>query len=308
MLSKKFLTLYLKGLAMGAADVVPGVSGGTIAFITGIYEELINSLKSISVDKLKLLKDSGIAATWKAINGNFLLTLLLGIATSIFTLSSAISYLLENFSEITWSFFFGLIVASVFLLRKSIKSWNVSIVAHLILGILVAYGVSVVAPVKGSDSTLYLFMSGSVAICAMILPGISGAFILLLLGMYSQVISAVKSLEINAMIIFASGCAFGLISFSRFLSWMFEKFHNQTIALLTGFMIGSLNKVWPWKKTLETWEDHHGKLIPTVQENISPFNYTSAVGQDPYIITSIIMFAAAMIFVLKIEKMGETEN
>ena len=297
---KDYLFLYLKGAAMGAADVVPGVSGGTIAFITGIYQQLIESIKSISFSTLLTLKNEGFKAAWDSINGTFLLTLGLGVVSSLVSLAHVITYLLEAFPEMVWSFFFGLIVASSIMIKRMIGTWNPSVIASLILGAGIAYWISVATPAGGSDNFLFIFFSGAIAICAMILPGISGAFILLLLGMYAPMIEALKSFDLPIVVVFVSGCGIGLLAFSRVLSWMFTHYSNQTLSLLMGFMLGSLNKVWPWKLTLKAFEDHHGKLIPIVQQNISPLKYQS----DPYLFSSLtlMVFAVGLIFFL--EKLG----
>lgn len=297
---KDYFVLYLKGAAMGAADVVPGVSGGTIAFIAGIYQQLIESIKSISFSTLLILKRDGFKAAWESINGTFLLTLGLGVLTSLLSLAHVITYLLDTFPEMVWSFFFGLIVASSLMIKRMIRSWNLSSIGSLVIGAAVAYWISVATPASGSDNFLFIFFSGAIAICAMILPGISGAFILLLLGMYAPIIEALKSFDLPIIVVFASGCGIGLLAFSRVLSWMFTNYSNQTLSLLMGFMLGSLNKVWPWKLTLEAFENHHGKLIPIVQENISPLKYES----DPYLFSSITLMIFAIVLIFFLEKLG----
>lgn len=270
---KNYFSIAAKGLAMGAADVIPGVSGGTIAFISGIYEEFINSLKSFDISLIKKLKNEGIAETWKHINGNFLLSLFSGILISIVSLSKLIGYLLQNHAEILWSFFFGLIIASTYFIGKKIKQWNITSVLFLMVGIGIAYYITIAAPTETPESTWFIVLSGAIAICAMILPGISGSFILLLLGKYAFILNAVSTLNFKVIVSFALGCILGLITFSHVLSWMFRKYHDLTIALLTGFMIGSLNKVWPWKNTLLWATDHHGKQIAIKQISVLPNNY-----------------------------------
>lgn len=301
---KDYFLLYLKGAAMGAADVVPGVSGGTIAFIAGIYEQLIESIKSISFSTLTVLRKEGFKAAWESINGTFLLTLGLGVITSLVSLAHVITYLLDAFPEMVWSFFFGLIVASSLMIRKMITAWDMAAFGSLLIGALTAYWISVATPAGGSDNLLFIFFSGAIAICAMILPGISGAFILLLLGMYAPMIDALKSFDIPIVIVFVSGCGIGLLAFSRVLSWMFKHYHNQTLSLLMGFMLGSLNKVWPWKLTLKAFEDHHGKLIPIVQENISPLKYQSLTLKNPYLLPSVALMVFAILLIFFLEKLG----
>ena len=242
--------LALKGMAMGAADVVPGVSGGTIAFIVGIYDELINSIKSINAHSLKLLFTGKIPSFWKAINGNFLFSILLGIGISVFSLAELITWLLVTHPIMVWAFFFGLVLASTWFVSKDIKEWNVKTVASFIVGAAVAYYITVATPTETPSNLLFIFLCGVIAICAMILPGISGSFILVLLGKYFYIMDAVKGLKFEVLLVFAAGALIGITSFSRVLSFALARFRNSTLALLTGFMLGSLNKVWPWKEKI----------------------------------------------------------
>ena len=232
---------------MGAADVVPGVSGGTIAFISGIYEELIESINKINFGALKVWKNEGLKKFWEHINGTFFVFLFAGIFISILSLSKVVLYLLENEPVLLWSFFFGLIIASVWLIGKSIKKWNFGVIAFLILGTGIAFYISTIQTVANVEAEWYIVLSGALAICAMILPGVSGSFILVLLGSYHTVLSAIKDRDLMIIGLFAIGCIVGLLSFARLLKYLFSKFKEVTIALLTGFMIGSLYKVWPWK-------------------------------------------------------------
>lgn len=247
---KDYVTLALKGMAMGAADVVPGVSGGTIAFIVGIYDELINSIKSINAHSLKLLFTGKIVSFWKAINGSFLFSILLGIGISVFSLAKLITWLLEAHPIMVWAFFFGLVLASTCFVSKDIKEWNVKTIASFIVGAAVAYYITVATPAETPTNLLFIFLCGAIAICAMILPGISGSFILVLLGKYFYIMDAVKELKIGILLVFAAGALIGITSFSRVLSFALARFRNSTLALLTGFMLGSLNKVWPWKEKI----------------------------------------------------------
>ena len=299
--AKEYLVLVLKGMGMGAADVVPGVSGGTIAFITGIYEELINSIKSINLKALKLLLNLKIAEFWKAINGNFLVSVLLGIGISVFSLAKGLKYLLDNHPVLIWSFFFGLIVASAIYVAKSIKKWNISTVVAGIAGIVVAYFITVITPAEANTTTWFIFLSGAIAICAMILPGISGSFILVLLGMYKFILDAVGDLQIAVILTFLVGAAIGIIAFSNVLSWLLKKFHNQTIAVLAGFMLGSLNKVWPWKQVTETFIDRHGETKPLVEINVLPGSYEQISGDSAFLVGAILLaiIGFALIFVIE---------
>ena len=247
---KDYVTLALKGMAMGAADVVPGVSGGTIAFIVGIYDELINSIKSINAHSLKLLFTGKILSFWKAINGSFLFSILLGIGISVFSLAKLITWLLVTHPIMVWAFFFGLVLASTWFVSKDIKEWNVKTVASFIVGAAVAYYITVATPTETPTNLFFIFLCGAIAICAMILPGISGSFILVLLGKYFYIMDAVKGLKLEVLLVFAAGALIGITSFSRVLSFALARFRNSTLALLTGFMLGSLNKVWPWKEKM----------------------------------------------------------
>lgn len=254
---KDYGLILLKGIGMGAADVVPGVSGGTIAFIVGIYEELIDSIKSINGHSLKLLFTGKIATFWKAINGNFLFALVSGIAISIFSLAKLITYLLENQPVLVWSFFFGLVLASTLFVSQDIKRWDWKTILSFIIGAVIAFYITIATPAETPDGLWFIFLCGAIAICAMILPGISGSFILVLLGKYYYVMEAVKNFNIVIILVFICGAAIGITSFSRLLSYLLHKFHDITIAVLAGFMLGSLNKVWPWKA-----EDTISNILP----------------------------------------------
>jgi putative membrane protein len=290
---------------MGAADAVPGVSGGTIAFMTGIYEELIFSLKQCSGSAIKVLLKSGIKATWQHINGSFLLALFSGIVISILTLSRVVLYLLVNHPILLWSFFFGLILAAVWSVVRHIEKWEIGIIATFLIGTVSAFFITTISPTTIETSPFIVFLSGMIAICAMILPGISGSFILLLLGMYAPMLMAVKELQFMTLFIFAGGCATGLLSFSHVLSWMFKHYKTMTLALLGGFMLGSLNKVWPWKQTIETVIDRHGKEIPLVQNNILPHTFETLNTQPAYMWYAILLMLFGMGMVVMLEKMGD---
>ena len=267
---KDYSLLVLKGMGMGAADVVPGVSGGTIAFMVGIYEELIDSIKSINGESLKLLLTGKIAAFWKAINANFLLFLVTGIGISVFSLAKVITWLLTEHPILVWAFFFGLVLASTWFVSKDIKKWDWKTILSYVIGIIIAFYITIATPAETPTNLPFIFLCGVIAICAMILPGISGSFILVLLGKYFYIMDAVKTFNIPVMLVFICGAAIGITSFSRVLSFALRKFHDVTIAVLAGFMLGSLNKVWPWKETVETYTDSHGVVKPLVESNILP--------------------------------------
>ncbi len=264
---KDYAILTLKGMGMGAADVVPGVSGGTIAFIVGIYDELINSIKSINGESLKLLFSGKLTAFWQYIHANFLLSILLGIGISVFSLAKVITWLLVAHPVLVWSFFFGLVLASTWFVSKDIKEWNWKTIAGFVAGVIIAFYITIATPAETSSEWWFIFVCGAIAICAMILPGISGSFILVLLGKYFFIMEAVKTLNIKVMLIFAAGAFIGITTFSRVLSYALKNFRNITLAVLTGFMLGSLNKVWPWKEKIEMMADGH---IIELESNILP--------------------------------------
>jgi putative membrane protein len=290
-------------MGMGAADVVPGVSGGTIAFITGIYEELINTIKSIQPSLLKDLKKGGIKAVWYKINAPFLISLLAGIAISIVSLSRVILYLLQNHPIPVWSFFFGLILASAFTIAGEIKEWNLPVILATFVGTSIAYIITIISPAETPNDLWFIFICGAIAICAMILPGISGSFILLLMGKYEYIFTSLKELNITIIITFALGCVTGILSFSHILSWMFKKYKNITIALLAGFMIGSLNKVWPWKEVLLK-VTINGKEKILQEGNLLPAKYTEITGMPNQLWIAIAMFVVGIILSIGIERFG----
>lgn len=265
-----YLLLALKGCAMGMADVIPGVSGGTIAFISGIYTELIDSIRKVGGPSLRLLATLRLREFWRAVNGNFLAAVFGGVLAAVFSLARVMTYLLEHHRIEVWSFFFGLIVASALLVARDVTRWNAASVAALLCGIAAAWWITVASPSQTPETWWFILLSGAIAICAMILPGISGAFILLLLGKYQFILHAVATFDLRVLALFATGAIAGLVSFSHLLSWLLRRFHDATIALLMGFMIGSLNKVWPWKETLESYSDSHGALHPLVERNVLP--------------------------------------
>ena len=264
---KDYAMLVLKGMSMGAADVVPGVSGGTIAFIVGIYDELINSIKSINLHAGRLLCKGRLREFWKTINGNFLFFLLLGIGISVFSLAKLITYLLETEPVLVWSFFFGLVLASTWFVSKDIKEWNWKTVSGFLVGAVVAFYITVATPTETPSNLFFIFFCGVIAICAMILPGISGSFILVLLGKYFYIMEAVETLDLVVLGVFAVGCFLGITSFSHVLSYALRRFRNVTLAVLSGFMLGSLNKVWPWKAQVK--ELVEGQTI-VVEQNVLP--------------------------------------
>lgn len=294
---------------MGTADLMPGVSGGTIALILGVYKELIQSIDSINLKNLKSLKKEGIKSFWTNINGEFLTVLFLGIITAILSLSFAIDWLINEHPIPLWSFFLGLLIASIFLLKNTLKKWNVSNSLLVIFSAILSFMLTQMTPVNGEIGLFYLFISGFFGIIAMILPGISGAYILLILGSYSTVISLIKSaitslsnLELEIMIptitqlsVFILGIVIGLRIFASILKWLFDKQHDKTMAVLIGLMFGALHKLWPWQQKFE-WS--LGESNKTLSKPISPFDYQ----EDPQLILAAVFFITGLYLVWILER------
>ena len=299
---KQLLMVYLKGVAMGASDVVPGVSGGTIAFITGIYERLINAIKSINWSNIKLFFTGHIRECWQNIDGTFLVCLIAGIATSFLSLAKLITWLIATYPTFVWAFFFGLIIASTLFIGKKVK-WNwKTVLAFLLFAVLSFFITSPGnAPLNQNNALWYIFICGAVAICAMILPGISGSFILLLLGTYFYMMDAISTLQFAVILVFMAGAVIGILSFANLLSWLFKHFEMLTLAALTGFMFGSLNKVWPWKETITTYLDKHGVVTPLTQRNILP-------ALDGQLLIALLLVAVGIILVFGLEKVADRKN
>ena len=286
------LLIFLKGMAMGAADVVPGVSGGTIAFISGIYDPLLRSINAINLSLFKTLKSEGIKGAWKSINGPFLLLLFAGIATSVVSLAKLLSTLLETQPIMLWSFFFGLILASIVLVWKPIEhsnKWSTALLSSI--GFVSALSISLFNPLPEASSLIYLFFSGALAICAMILPGISGSFILVLLGSYPTILNAVHERNLSVLLVVGAGAVFGLLSFSKLLKWLFEHFKNATLTVLVGFIAGSLPKIWPWKGETE------------LGLNLYLPNFKTP---DDQLLTGLMFMSLGLILVLLLEFVGNT--
>lgn len=303
-----YLALIAKGMAMGAADVVPGVSGGTIAFITGIYGRLLNALKSVNPSLLKVLSNEGFSAVWQRVDGTFLLCVFGGVLTSILSFAHAITWFLAAYPEMLWSFFFGLILVSGLHMIRQVHQWHAGTIAMLLAGMVIAYAVGVLSPTSLEPKPLTLLFAGSIAICAMILPGISGSFILLMMGLYGPVIDAVKNLDLGVLAIFGTGCIAGLLSFSHVLSWLLHRHRDLALSLLTGLMLGALGKVWPWKETLQTRINSAGEQVPLIQANVSPFDYEMITGQPAYLVESIGLMIFAIVLVAFIEWLGSKKH
>jgi len=327
---KDYFLITLKGVAMGAADAVPGVSGGTIALISGIYQELISTISNINISFLKTLRTHGFKAFWKELNGNFILALLIGILTSFVTFMRLAKYLIETHPVLIWSFFFGLIIASIFFVAKQIDKWNVATFIALILGAFIAYYITTLPSMASNSNPLFLFIAGAIAICAMILPGISGSFILVILGAYKTLSDAINDWDFKRIAIFGAGAVVGLLSFSRVLKWLFKHYQNTTLALLTGFIFGSLNKIWPWKKSISVLNDITGEAQSlskitdlgtlavyqqqinnfesykvVTEESVSPFVYTSINnGVSSQLIPALTLIIVGFLTIFILEKIG----
>ncbi|WP_282043991.1 DUF368 domain-containing protein [Winogradskyella flava] len=313
-----YLIITFKGIAMGAADVVPGVSGGTIAFISGIYEELIESIDKVDFSVFKVWKASGFKVAWKSINGNFLLALFSGIAISILSLAKLIKWLLHNEPILLWSFFFGLVLASILYIAKQINGWSAKIIIAIIATSILSYFITLAEPFASPDSPFYLLFCGFIAIIAMILPGVSGAFILLILGAYQTAIDTINNLRDGLLtgnmelfkdallkfVLLAVGAVIGLKVFSKALNWMFKHQKNLTLAILTGFMIGSLNKIWPWKEVLKTRINSEGEEVTLLDKSILPSSFDGDNKMLMAIVFIVIGFAAILI----LERLGSQKN
>ena len=303
---------------MGLAEVIPGVSGGTIAFITGIYERLLDAIRAVGPGLLPVFREKGIKGVWKALDGLFLVSLLGGMAFGIVIGVFGLSYLLENYPPMVWAFFFGLIIASAIYIGKQIDRWGAGEIILLIIGVLIAYGITIISPANGSESLLFVFFCGAIAISALILPGISGSFILLLMGMYTYIISdtlkpALKTLDPDKLLtmgVFALGCIVGLMTLSRVLSWTFKNYRRLTLAILTGFMLGSLNKIWPWRNPTEWLRDGAGAIVMDedglpkkilMEDNVLPGMYEG----EPLVLGAIVMMILGFVSVFLIERLGK---
>ena len=298
---KEYVVISLKGMAMGAADVVPGVSGGTIAFISGIYEELLNSISSFNFSLINVFKNEGFKSVWIKVNGNFLVSLFVGILISVLSLAKLIESMLENHPIVIWSFFFGLVLASIIYIGKQITKWTKGSVLCLILGAILAFYITTLNPmVSANSSPWFLLFAGMIAICAMILPGISGSFILVLLGAYKPVLNALNTKDFVSIIIFLVGAILGLLSFSRILKWLFSTYKNYTLATLTGFIIGSLNKIWPWKETISWRTNSKGIEVPFNTASVSPFSFEG----DNQLLISIFLMLIGFGLIILLEKLA----
>jgi len=302
---KDYIAVGFKGLAMGAADVVPGVSGGTIAFISGIYEELVVSISNINFSLLKTLQKEGFKVAWKQLNGSFLAALFIGVLISILSLAKTIKYLLENEPILLWSFFFGLVMASIIFIGKQVQKWNYKLLLLAILGAAFGYTITIVSSTSITEiNYLFLVFAGAIASCAMILPGISGSYILLLMGVYPIVMTAITNRDVKIISAIGVGVILGLLFFSKLLKWLFSKYKNEMLVVLTGIMFGSLNKVWPWKITVTTYINSHGETKPLLEQSISPFSFDG----DPQLILSILLVLTGFFIIIAMERVAKLKK
>ncbi len=307
---------------MGVAETIPGVSGGTIAFITGIYERLLKSIRSFGPEAITAWKEGGFSAVWQAVDGNFLLRLFGGMVLGILVGVFGMAYLLENFPLQVWGFFFGLIAASAIYIGKQVKQWSIPAILAMLIAIVIAYWVTIATPAQGSESLLYVFVCGLIAISALMLPGLSGSFMLLLLGMYQFVLhdtlkeGVLEQQDLGAVVtlgVFGLGCLVGVLTFARVLSWLFDNYRDLTLAGLTGFMIGSLNKVWPWQEVLETRINSKGEEQVLFSKSVLPGRFAELsdnflYGNDSQTFAVLISIVVGFGLIFIIERAGRTER
>lgn len=302
---KEFFYNIFKGIGMGAANVIPGVSGGTIALLTGIFERLINSIKSFNLKALKLLISGNFKEFSKHVDLNFLIAVILGILIAIFTLAKLLEFLFDQYPTLVWAYFFGLIVASVYFVGKRINKWSSSVIIFGIIGAVGAASIAILTPAKENDAIWYVFICGIVATCSMILPGLSGSFILILMGNYELVwIESINKLDLEILAPLVVGAGAGLLAFSYILSWVFKNFKNQTLSLLTGFILGSLTVLWPWKDTVSTYIDRHGQTQPLKQKLALPDPAEPA----DYFWLSLLLMVLGLLSIWVLEKTAEKKK
>ena len=317
---KDTIKIMLKGAAMGVAEVIPGVSGGTLAFITGIYERLLSAISSINLSLISLWKTEGFKAVWARIDGLFLVKLLAGMGIGFILGLKLIVGLLESHPVHIWSFFFGLILASIPLIGKQVKKWGGLEIILLVFGAGLVYWVTIAAPSQGSEHLFVVFIAGMIGVSALMLPGLSGSFVLLLMGMYTIIMPAIEEVthhplspELLVVLVFGLGMLGGLLTFAKVLSFTFKKYPNPTLAILTGFLIGSLNKVWPWQHVTETRINSKGEEVVLFSESVLPTTFSDLTdnflyGNEPYLIVSGIIVLVAIGIVFLMDKYSISEE
>lgn len=301
---KPAILLYLKGIAMGMGDSVPGVSGGTIAVITHIYEKLINSIRRVDVEAFKMFFQGKFKDLWLYIDGNFLLLLGAGILSGLLLSANTVLFLLENFFEPLMGFFIGLVLASTWFLLSQTQIRKLPNLAMAILGLTLAIAISTLPAQSLNTDYLSVFLSGAVAICAMILPGLSGAFILLILGLYEFILTALTQFQIDYIVVFGAGCAVGLMGFSRVLNWLLNAHHQKSYGFITGLLLGSVSVLWPWQMLETAYTDSSGDLHPLVQSRLSPFEYLELTQADPRILSTLIALAVGVLLIVVMQRVS----
>lgn len=299
---REYLLLGMKGFCMGAADVVPGVSGGTMAFILGIYQELILSIRSVNVNFARLFLSGRIKDAMGVVSWKFLVAVAAGVLLAIFTLAKILSYMLLEYPVWVWSFFFGLVLASAAIICLEVGKWTVKVAAGIVFGTAFSFYLVGQLPVSTPETPWFLFISGAVAICAMILPGVSGAFVLVLLGKYQFVLDAVNHRDLFTLAVVASGAVVGLMSFARILNWLFIKYRKMTIALLVGLMLGSLRKIWPWKRDIAIFNEDLSERIMVMQVNAWPQRF------DFEVFMGVVLMMIGIVIVISMKYMANTKS
>jgi putative membrane protein len=290
---KAYLLLYAKGLAMGAADVVPGISGGTIAFVTGIYREIIRSISEIDGEAIRLLIKFEGRQFWSKINGNFLIVVIAGVFSSYLTLARFVAFLMVSYPVSVRAFFFGMILISTILVLRQLRHLSMPIVAVFIVAAALAYAFTWVSPIHTPENVVFIFIAGLLAGAAMMLPGISGVFVILIIGQFQYLLSAVQEINLPVIAMFILGGLIGILGFCKFLHALLLKYYNVTIALLSGLMLGSFNKVWPWREVLEYVTDRRGIQVPVFDKSVVPWKYFEITGKDPQVFLTVLIMALA---------------
>jgi putative membrane protein len=293
-----------RGGAMGVAELVPGVSGGTIAFVTGIYLELVGAIRAVDAAFLRLLVRGRLAEAWRHVNAGFLLALALGMGAAVVGLASTIEWLLRAHEILLWAFFFGLILASVVHVARHVAPWDLHTSAFGILGVVLGLVLSGTMGLPVVEHPAVTFAAGAVAVCAWILPGVSGSFMLLLLGQYPRVIRALAELDLSLLAVLAAGCVTGLLLFSRLLTWLLRHHYRATLALLCGFMAGSLQKLWPWRQTLSYYLDADGEAVPVLVTPVSPTLFQEMYGEDPLVAGAVLALCAGLAVVVLLDRLS----
>lgn len=303
---RPYLLLFLKGVGVGSVDIIPGISGGTVALITGIYEELLSAIQAFDVTAFRLFKKRKFKALWQHLHGSFLLPLLVGIGLSLLTTVRVVVYLLAYYPIQAWSFCWGLLLVSVFTVYQKIKQWRLQTLLISLGGLVLAYGITQATPLHTPNTSWFIGLAGAIAVCAMILPGISGSFILLLLGKYAFMLNALKYLKLDILITFSLGGVVGLLSFSRLIAWFFRQHHDNTLSLLAGFMLGSLNKVWPWKQLWSPLDSGYSSL--EVGQNLSPLQFEAAYHQDALVPQALLWMSLGVLLVVGMERQARSKK